>query len=39
LPKPSAFKSDVYQVRVALYEIGSLEKVTAEASAAIAAMS
>jgi hypothetical protein len=38
LPKQSAFRSDVYQVRVALYEIGSLEKVTAAASSAIAAM-
>jgi len=39
LPKRSAFERDVYQVRVALYEIGSLEQITAEASSAIAAMS
>ena len=38
LPKPSAFKSDVYQVRVALYDIGSLDQVTKETVAAIAAM-
>jgi hypothetical protein len=39
LPKPSAFTHDVYQVRVALYENGSLQKITAEASSAIDAMS
>jgi hypothetical protein len=38
LPKPSAFKSDVYQVRVALYDIGSLDRVTREAETAIAAL-
>jgi hypothetical protein len=38
LPKPSAFKSDVYQVRVALYEIGSLDNVTRAATDAIAAI-
>jgi hypothetical protein len=38
LPKPTAFKTDVYQARIALYEIDSLEKVTAAASSSIAAM-
>ena len=35
LPPPSAFKRDVYQVRVALYESGSLEAVTEQVSEAI----
>ncbi len=35
LPVPSAFKRDVYQVRVALYEAGSLESVTAHVAHAI----
>lgn len=39
LPKPSAFQRDVYQARVALYEAGALDQVTAEASSAIATMS
>ena len=39
LPKPAAFARDVYQVRVAIYEADALQKVTEEASAAIAAMS
>jgi hypothetical protein len=39
LPKPAAFKTDVYQARVALYAINSLEKVTAAASSTIASMS
>jgi hypothetical protein len=39
LPKPSSFGRDVYQVRIALYEKGSLDQITAEASSAIAAMS
>jgi hypothetical protein len=38
LPKPSVFKRDVYQARVALYEIDSLDRVTEAASAAIASM-
>jgi hypothetical protein len=39
LPKPASFARDVYQVRVALYEPDSLQTMTEEASAAIAAMS
>jgi hypothetical protein len=39
LPEPDAFGRDVYQVRVALYEAESLQQVTDQASAAIAAMS
>jgi hypothetical protein len=39
LPKASSFGRDVYQVRIALYEKGSLDQITAEASSAIAAMS
>ena len=39
LPEPAAFARDVYQVRVAIYEAEALQKVTEEASAAIAAMS
>lgn len=35
LPRPSAFKRDVYQVRVALYESGSLESVTEQVSHAM----
>jgi hypothetical protein len=38
LPKPSAFKTDVYQARIALYESDALEQVTAAASSAIAAL-
>jgi neutral/alkaline ceramidase-like enzyme len=37
LPPPSAFKRDVYQVRVALYESGSLEAVTDQVSRALEA--
>jgi hypothetical protein len=39
LPKASSFGRDVYQVRIALYEKGTLDQVTAEASSAISAMS
>jgi hypothetical protein len=35
LPVPSAFRRDVYQVRVALYEEGSLERVTGHVAHAI----
>jgi hypothetical protein len=35
LPPPSAFKRDVYQVRVALYKSGSLEAVTERVSRAM----
>lgn len=35
LPVPIAFKRDTYQVRVALYEPGSLERVTKAAATAI----
>ena len=35
LPLPSAFKTDVYQARVAIYAPGSLERVTTLASQAV----
>jgi Neutral/alkaline non-lysosomal ceramidase, N-terminal len=35
LPRPAAFKHDVYQVRVALFEVGSLESATDQVSLAI----
>ena len=38
LPKATSFGRDVYQVRVALFEKGSLDQVTAEACSAISAM-
>jgi hypothetical protein len=38
LPKPTAFKTDVYQARVALYEPDSLEKVTMAATSTIASL-
>ena len=37
LPVPSAFKRDVYQVRVALYDVGSLESMTQQVAHAIEA--
>jgi hypothetical protein len=39
LPKATSFGKDVYQVRIALYEKGSLDQITAAASTAITAMS
>lgn len=39
LPIPAAYQRDVYQVRVALYEVGSLETVTQLAARAIERMS
>jgi hypothetical protein len=35
LPLPSAFNTDVYQARVAIYAPGSLERVTELASQAV----
>jgi hypothetical protein len=39
LPVPEAFQRDVYQVRVALYQLGSMEKVLSLAARAIERMS
>jgi hypothetical protein len=38
LPVPSAFERDVYQVRVALFQVGSMEKILDLAAAAIQRM-
>jgi hypothetical protein len=35
LPRPSSFKRDVYQVKVALFDVGSLESATDQVSHAI----
>jgi hypothetical protein len=39
LPQPASYMRDVYQVRVALYEAGSLESTIAQVARAIAAAS